>query len=131
MSSSFFKFAGACLLALQCLLTAPLVLAHAEHGRPQYGGQVGEAGLFQAELVISGSEASLYLTQHGEPIAAKGATGTLRLLMGGVKHEVPLLPDSGNRLRAKLPAVPTKGSVIVVTVQPAGMAPANIRYSRE
>lgn len=109
-------------------LAAPAAMAHAEHGHPQYGGIYGEAGTFQAELVIKDKQAIIYLSNHGEPISAKGATGKLLILAADGKSEVELRPGTDNQLVASLKAKPAKGTKIVATLTLEGKKPANVRY---
>lgn len=109
-------------------LAAPAVMAHAEHGHPQYGGIYGEAGTFQAELVIKDKQAIIYLSNHGEPISTKGATGKLLILAADGKSEVELRPGADNQLVATLKAKPAKGTKAVATLTLEGKKPANVRY---
>ena len=67
-------------LGLLGLLTAgslyPLLAqAHAEHGKPQYGGVYAEAGEAQLEIVSKGNEITVYVTHHGEPVPTAGLSG--------------------------------------------------------
>ena len=110
-------------------VASPAVLAHAEHGQPEYGGIYGEAGAFQAELVITDSQAKIYVTNHGEPLSTKGATGKLIVLAADGKSEVELKPAADNQLVAALKAKPAKGAKIVATITLAGKKPANVRYA--
>jgi hypothetical protein len=116
------------LTAAMIALAAPAVLAHADHGQPQYGGIYGEAGTFQAELVIKEKQATIYLSNHDDPISAKGATGKLTILGADGKSEVELKPATDNQLVATLKSKPAKGSKVVATVTLEGRKPANIRY---
>lgn len=88
------------ILAALCLLqlsSAP-AWAHAEHGKPQHGGVVAEAGEAQFEIVGQGKTIVVYATNHGAPVDTAGAKGKLTLLDGTAKTEVPLLPAGANRL---------------------------------
>lgn len=104
------------------------VLAHGEHGKPQYGGLYGEAGTFQAELVTGASEVSLYLSVHGEALASQGATAKLLVLAAGDKRELVLTPAGANRLSAKLSSPLAKGSKAVASITLPGKPLATIRY---
>jgi hypothetical protein len=122
------KFASI-LIAAMLALAAPAVYAHAEHGQPQHGGIYGEAGTFQAELLIKDREAVLYLSNHGEPLSSQGASGKLTILSSSGKVEIELKPSGDNRLRGQLPARPAAGSKMIATLTLAGMKPAHVRYS--
>ena len=124
------KFASL-LTATLIAIAAPAVHAHAEHGQPQYGGIYGEAGTFQAELVVKGSKVTLYLTVHGEPLSAHGASGKLTVLGADGKSEVELKPAADNQLVAHLKNPLAKGAKIVASVALPGKAAANVRYSIE
>lgn len=127
-SSSF----ATVLISLVATVAAPLAHAHAEHGQPQYGGIYGEAGTFQAELVIKDAQATLYLSNHDETLSAKGASGKL-IIMGadGKSSTVVLVPGVGNQLLAKLENKPAAGSKIIASITLPGRQPANIRYAIE
>lgn len=93
MSNKFVLTAAAGFLALS--LNAGQVLAHAEHGQPQYGGVVAEAGDAQFEIVGKGDQITVYATNHGAPLATAGASGKLA---GAQKSDVVLKPAGDNRL---------------------------------
>lgn len=120
------------LIAVAAYAVTPLVHAHAEHGMPQHGGIYGEAGTFQAELVIKDAQATLYLSNHGEALSAQGASGKL-IIMGadGKRSSANLAPAAGNQLVAKLEGKPAAGSKIIASVVLPGRQPANIRYAIE
>lgn len=120
------------LAALMITVAAPLAHAHAEHGVPQYGGIYGEAGTFQAELVIRDSRATLYLSNHGEEVSAKGASGKLTIMgADGKRSSAELTAGNGNQLLARLESMPAAGSKIIASVSLPGRQPANIRYAIE
>lgn len=88
------------ILAATCLLqlvTAP-VWAHTEHGKPQFGGVIAEAGAAQFEIVGEGTKIVVHATNHGKPLDIAGAKGKLTLLDGAAKSEVTLAPAGPNRL---------------------------------
>lgn len=90
------------LQALACaalIATAPAI-AHEEHGKPQHGGIIAEAALYQAELVARPDRLTLYITQHGKPLPTAGGSAKLTLLAGSNKTEVTLPPAGDNRFEA-------------------------------
>lgn len=109
-------------------VASPVAHAHSEHGHPQYGGIYGEAGTFQAELVLKDKQVILYLSNHGEPVSTKGASGKLLILAVDGKSEVELKPSADSQLVATLKAKPAKGTKIVATLMLEGKKPANVRY---
>jgi len=121
---------AATLIAVSATVTAPLVLAHADHGKPQYGGIYGEAGTFQLELVAGEHALTFYATLHGEPIPTKGASGKVTILDAeGGSSEAVLTPHGSNQLVAKIKSKPATGSKVVANVTMPGQQAANIRYA--
>ncbi len=84
------------LLALNLPMAA--AHAHAEHGQPQFGGIVAEAGLAQFEVVARDGKVVVHVTKHGAAIDTAGAKGKLTVLAGTAKSEIALSPAGGNRL---------------------------------
>lgn len=75
--------------------------AHAEHGKPQFGGIVAEAGEAQFEIVAQGDKVVVHVTNHGQPVDAKAARGKLTVLAGAAKQEIKLQPAGANRLEGQ------------------------------
>jgi hypothetical protein len=101
-----------------CLaLGAGPVLAHAEHGKPMHGGLVAEAGIFQGELVHDAKGLVIILTDHGQPVAAAGASGRLTVLAGAKKSEFALVPAGTNRLIATGATPLERGAKAVASVK--------------
>jgi hypothetical protein len=84
------------LLALNLPMAA--AYAHAEHGQPQFGGVIAEAGLAQFEVVAKDGKVVVHVTNHGAAIDTAGAKGKLTVLAGTAKSEIALSPAGGNRL---------------------------------
>lgn len=93
--------------------------AHETHGKPQYGGAVADAGIFQAELVLKQSVATIYLTEHGKDVSSKGTTGKLTMLSGEKKFMFSLTPSKGNQLQATLAEPFKKGTFVAQITQPS------------
>ena len=105
----------AAVLAFATLAGAP-ALAHDDHGKPQHGGIVAEAGTFQGELVTGPKGPTLYVTDHGQPVPTAGASGKLVVLAGGQRSDLALSPAGDNRL-APAQSIPLpKGARAVATV---------------
>jgi hypothetical protein len=108
------------------------VHAHADHGKPQYGGVVAEGGVFQAELVATSGKLTLYVTDHGKAVDTKGATAKLTVLAGGKKTELQLAPAGGNKLDVALtdamPALP-KGARVVGVLTVAGSKAVSMQWT--
>lgn len=87
--------------ALLLALSLPTAaLAHAEHGQPQFGGVVAEAGEAQFEVVGKDGKLVVHVTNHGSPLDTTGASGKLTVLAGSAKQEYALKPAGGNRLES-------------------------------
>lgn len=113
------------LLALALSTYGNVALAHAEHGQPQYGGVVAEAGEMQFEVVSKDGLLTVYLSNHGSPVPAAGATGKLTALAGTAKSEFELKAAGDNRLQGagNIPA----GAKLLITVQWPGKKPLQAR----
>ena len=113
------------LLALALSSYGNVALAHAEHGQPQYGGVVAEAGEAQIEIVSKGGQLTAYLTSHGNPVPAAGATGKLIAMAGTTKSEFELKATGDTRLQGagSIPA----GAKLLITVQWPGKKPLQAR----
>lgn len=92
------------LLSITALLFAlslpSAAMAHAEHGQPQFGGVVAEAGEAQFEIVGKDGKLVVHVTNHGAPLETAGASGKLSVLAGTSKQDIELKPAGGNRLEA-------------------------------
>lgn len=84
-------------------LAAPALPAwsHADHGKPQFGGIVAEAGEAQFEIVGQGGKVVVHATNHGQPLETAAARGKLTVLAGTAKQEIRLQPAGGNRLEGQ------------------------------
>ena len=113
------------LLVLALSSYGKLALAHAEHGQPQYGGVVAEAGEMQFEVVGKDGLLTVYLSNHGNPIPAAGATGKLVAMAGTNKSEFELKAAGDSRLQGSgsIPA----GAKLLINVQWPGKKPLQAR----
>ena len=111
------------LLALNLPMAA--AYAHAEHGQPQFGGVVAEAGLAQFEVVARDGKVVVHVTNHGAAVDTAGAKGKLTVLAGTAKSEIALAPAGGNRLEGsgKIAA----GDKLLINVELAGQKPLQAR----
>ena len=113
-----FRAAVVALAAATVLAAGPATArAHADHGKPQHGGVVAEAGSFQGELVAGPKGATLYLTDHGAPVPTAGASAKLVVLAGAQKAEHELVPSGDNRMTVAGDATLAKGAKAVATVK--------------
>jgi hypothetical protein len=111
---------AATLLAAAFATASPLAIAHDE--KPQYGGVVQAVKDVAYELVQRGDEFTLYVDDHGNPVATAGIVGKLVLVRGSHRTEAELRPAGGNRLVAKsMPADAGLKATAVLTM-PSGRA---------
>lgn len=112
--------------ALLCALSLPAAaLAHAEHGQPQFGGVVAEAGEAQFEIVGKEGKLVVHVTNHGAPLDTVGATGKLTVLSGTNKQDIQLKPAGGNRLEGA--GSYATGAKLLLQVQLLGKKPLQAR----
>ena len=112
--------------ALLCALSLPTAaLAHAEHGQPQFGGVVAEAGEAQFEVVGKDGKLVVHVTNHGAPLDTVGATGKLTVLTGTSKQDIQLKPAGGNRLEGA--GSYAAGAKLLLQVQLLGKKPLQAR----
>jgi hypothetical protein len=114
------------------LLTGLLAFAaqaHDDHGKPQWGGVVADAGPYQVELVAArNGEIKLYLTDHGAQLPSQGGSGRLTVLVGGKKEELALKPVSDSALGATSTLRPGRGARAVAVIELPGHKPATLRF---
>jgi hypothetical protein len=115
-------------LLLATLLAQP-VMAHDDHGKPQWGGVVGDAGDFQVEMVVKGNQIKLYLSHHADQMPSQGASGKLTLLAGGKKEELVLQPVSDSALGAQTTLKAGRDTKAIAVIQIPGQQPAILRFS--
>ena len=123
MGNKFVFTAAAGFFAL--MLNAGQVLAHAEHGQPQFGGVVAEAGEAQFEVVGRDGKLVVHVTNHGAPLDTVGATGKLTVLSGTNKQDIQLKPAGGNRLEGA--GSYAAGAKLLLQVQLPGKKPLQAR----
>lgn len=115
--------AALALVALNLPLTS--AHAHAEHGQPQFGGIVAEAGLAQFELVAKEGKVVVHVSNHGAAIDTAGAKGKLTVLTGTAKSEIALTPAGGNRLAGS--GNVAGGAKLLISVELPGQKPLQAR----
>lgn len=99
--------------------------AHVDHGKPQFGGVVAEAGEAQFEIVGADGKITVHASNHGAPVATDGASGKLTILSGAEKREVVLKPAGANRLTGE--GAYAAGAKLLLQVQWPGKAPLQAR----
>lgn len=112
-------------LGLCALLAAAPAIAHEDHDQPEHGGLVAEAGDTQFEIAASGDQLTVYVSNHGNPVATAGVSGKLTTLAGSAKREIALQPAGDNRLSGQGTLVP--GAKLLLSIQWPGQKPLQAR----
>lgn len=119
MNTQAFKqlFARALLGSALALGLAGGAQAHGD-GTAKHGGIVKAANDLSFELASAAEGATVYVEDHGEPLATAGFSGKLTVLRGGQKIEMPLLPGKGNDLVAAGVQLAAGDRAVVVLTTP-------------
>lgn len=103
------------------------VMAHGD--KPKHGGVMSSAGDLHFELVDRNGKATIYVEDHGKPMATQGATGKLTVLNGAEKTEVALEAAGENAMVAKGDAKLAKGAKAVASMSFADKKTVNVRFA--
>lgn len=102
--------------------------AHGE--QPKHGGIVQESSSgISLELVNKDGKTTIYVEDHGKPVATTGASGKLTVLNGSDKSELALEPGGENTLIAKGEAKLRTGAKAIAAVTLAGKKTASARFA--
>lgn len=102
--------------------------AHAGHDdKARHGGVVSVVKDVNYELVVTPDTATLYVSDHGQPVDLKGASARLMLLSNADKSEATLAP-AGDRLEAKGAFKPAAGTKALAQVTLPGQAVTAVRF---
>jgi hypothetical protein len=111
------------------LLSTQATFAAGSHDHsPKFGGIVAAGKAFDAELVAKPDLITVYLGDHGKPLASKGAKAKLTMLTGDEKSEVALEPAGESKLEAKGKFNVSKGTKAVLEVTLEGKKPSTVRF---
>jgi hypothetical protein len=116
---------GAALLACASLTATP-VLAHSG-GAPKHGGVVQTASDLSFELVAGADAATIFIEDHGKPLAPTGMSGKLAVLDGANRSEAALAV-AGDKLEAKGLKL-AKGAKVVATITTASRKAITVRFT--
>ena len=110
-----------------CCLSVNSALAHGD-AKPQHGGILQVANDLSFELVAQADGATIYLMDHGKPMASKGITGKLTVLQGSNKIEVDIKEAGDNTLRV-LGVKLGKGDKLVAALSNVGGKSMTVRFT--
>jgi hypothetical protein len=105
--------------AISFALFAITASAHGDN-KPKYGGLVKEVNEIQYEIVAKPEQITIHVTDHGEKIKLKDASGKLTMLIGKDKTEVPLTLVGDDMLVAKGMFNFAKGVKVLAIIKNAG-----------
>lgn len=101
----------------------------AGEAKAMHGGIVAKVNEITYELLHKDGAVSIFVSDHGKPVATRGATGKLTAMTGTEKTEAPLEPAGDNRLNAKGSIKLAPGSKVVASIQLDGKKPASVRFA--
>ncbi len=113
-------------LVLVCLSINPAE-AHGD-AKPIHGGIVQKVNDVGFELVVQADGATIYLMDHGKPMASKGITGKLTVLQGSNKTEADIKEAGDNTLRG-LGVKLGKGDKLVAALSNIGGKSMTVRFT--
>jgi hypothetical protein len=102
--------------------------AHDDH-KPRFGGIVAEGKAFDVELVAKADLITVYISEHGKPMSAKGAKGKITLLSGTEKMDAELQAIGDGKLEAKGKFLSAAGTKAVLTITPENKAASMFRLT--
>jgi hypothetical protein len=114
------------MVALVSMGTGP-ALAHGD-AKAMHGGIVQVANDLSFELVVDADGATIYLMDHGKPLASKGISGKLTVLQGAQRAEAEIKEAGGNKLRATGVKL-GKGDKLVAVINMAAGKSTTVRFT--
>lgn len=108
-------------------LVSPVALSHSD-AMPQHGGVLHSKYDLNFELVRETNSVSLYVDDHGEPVATNELAGQIMVLAGGKKSEALLTAAGAGKLKASAMQIPD-GAKVVVTLTDKNQEVMTVRYS--
>ena len=110
-------------------ITSVAFAAGSHDHTPKFGGIVAEGKAFDAELVAKPDLITVHVSDHGKPMATKGAKGKITMLAGAEKTEAELVPAGDNRMEAKGRFNVSAGTKAVIEITPEGKKPSTLRFA--
>jgi len=115
-------------LGLALVLAPVSGFAHGEPPMASHGGIVQEAGEMYLELVVKGTDVTVYVLDEARmPVPSAQASGTATILVNGKSHKVELKAADGNSLHGTLP-VEASGKVVATVAIKVGGKTASARF---
>jgi hypothetical protein len=114
-------------LALALSVATGQVVAHDSPAKR--GGIVKSAGDISFELVNKDGQTTIYVDDHGKEIPMAGASGTLTVLKGTEKSDMPLTAGGANTLVAKTGGKIGPGAKVVAAIVFPDKSAMSVRFS--
>lgn len=122
------KFVAASLMMALAIAPVP-VFAHGERPQPAHGGDMQDAQGFWVELVVKGSDVTVYvMSEDHKSIPSQQISGTATVLVDGKSYKVDLSPGDANSVKGKLP-VPAAGKLVATVALKVGGKTVSARFS--
>jgi len=115
------------LIAFSLAIAGGQVLAHESPAK--HGGIVKSAGDMSFELVNKDGLTTIHVDDHGKAIPMAGGSGTLTVLKGAEKSEIPLTAGAGNTLVAKTGDKVGPGAKVVAAIVFPDKSAMSVRFS--
>ncbi len=109
------------------LFSVNAAFAHGDGGNPRHGGVVQNASDLSFELVATADGATIYVEDHGKPMATAGMSGKLMVLAGTNKTEVAMA-TVGDKFEAKGVKL-AKGVKVVASLMTSAKKPIVVRFT--
>jgi hypothetical protein len=114
-------------LTILALLSAHPAFAHGG-GKPLHGGVVQVVNDVSFELVAGAEGATIYLMDHGKPMASKGISGKITVLQGSNKNEAEIKEAGENKLHAAGVKL-SKGDKLVAVLSNVSGKTTTVRFT--
>jgi nitrogen fixation protein FixH len=102
--------------------------SHGHDHKANYGGVLAEAKDLDYELVVKADSLTLYVADHGKPLATAGGKASATVFAGSEKTTVTLEPAGDNKFAAKGSFKSGVGVRVAVTVALSGKPEAKLNF---
>lgn len=97
----YFTFALALVTCVPLAVRAADKHSHDHGHKTMHGGIIADAGDLDYELIVKSDSLTVYVVDHGKPVATAGASGSATIYASSDKTTVALMPAGENRLVAR------------------------------
>jgi hypothetical protein len=104
-------------------------LAIAQQALGPNGGMLAGRKGHETELVVSATELTIYMIDHGKPHTTKGVSLRAVVQDGGKTTQIPMVDVKNEKLVGALPAPLSKGAIVVISGKDDHGAAVSARYT--